>query len=848
MKLRKLISVIAALAMIISIAPVTFAAAPVTSDEYGGAYGYEIPTSADVLVLSSDITINLTKETIYWTGTAGSKEPKFISVNGGTTWKSYKFGIGADESGGKTIAKLLDRGGNISLTDDYDKKTKTTGASVWTFGEIGVRPRAPRAKVYYNPQTTTFDNGTWTLMIDGSAIDASAADKLNIALLGADKKNPAGTEKAWGKFESGKTSVPVMVGSKPDEKLKYLLRTAPTGTTPASKPVKLSVSTLIKAPALKPDFAKNVIKGKADIVFGTPTVTTAAVANADGVITTGAKFDKEAFAAFDGSAALGVTAPLAAESTPLDKDSARIGLDISGLYATAGSDNETFNIGARFVANGKKPASEVQGISIPRLAKLTAAQTGISITKTAVTAKTGFELWNDDTDKWVTSLKNEVDTFEVRQKGSAKYNVKTNVSTGRVTSNSVWFTVLTEEDTKGAEYFSGAEVADKPLADPFGLSWRVPAAKTELSISDVLAVSAATPITITFPAAGTATPATTGGSITYTVTTSKVNDLTFEDDGAFDATTGTLTLNYKNTLPAGEYSVKVTAMDGKKVLPTVYVPVIRITVKDDRTTLTLPKKYEIEPLFSHNETTFETYLGNAILAEIEAAIDAAITALNKKPTENADAITDLTALKSSNGIEIDVDSVDATIASGTFDAKPVKAEVNIKISGNYKIKLSGTQPTVTNAQVGGNGVTAAGNGRVFNLKFTWATPQKTMIKAADILASGNTGVPVVPGTTPTDAFKALTVYPNFDNAALAVTLDRNGILSPGAVLTIVSTYTAEAQYTFKGTDLLSGNFDDVIKGSQVGVESTQTVSASGDRLVVTYKIKFGTAPASSPTP
>ncbi|GHV34214.1 hypothetical protein FACS18949_09850 [Clostridia bacterium] len=816
MNTKKAAALIAAFAIAFTLAPAGLAALD-TSEDYGQAYGYNASPEQAVVVKSDGaepIVIDLTRETAYWDVAAGAKSPAFISLDGGSKWKAYKYGVGADANNGKTIAKLLDRGGSIVMTTALDRKTKQPAdeATTWTFGDIDKRPKAPKLKVYYNIQTgVPTGSGTWSPSIGGAAISASDAALLNVALAGADKKSPAGSDKAWGRFENG-GEVPVLQapGTKAGAKLAYLVRTAPVGGTPASKAVKLTVSTLLKAPALKPDFKKDVIKGKANISLGTPVA--------------GSKAEMSAFnSASDTS--LGVTAPGASESGVMDKDAAKAGLDIGKLYATKGADTDMYSVAARYAATGKKPASEVQVITLPRLPQLAAAQVaGYNLSKTAVTAKTGYELWDDEKDRWVASLKN-VDSFEIRQKAGARYDAKKNITTGKVASNSVKFDLVTDDNDN--------YIATTLKSDEFGFSFNAPAAGTELKMENILQVSGSAELALTLAPMGTNLP--DGKALTDITYTIETTALTYEGksygffkesdtDQAKHPTfnNGALKLYYDKTILPGTYSVRITAKIGGKAMPTAYIPIFKITVTEDRTALVLPSAYEIDsPTLGGVKADFAI----AVKTAIEAAFDSADQGK-----------IDVAAAISGTGTS------GANFTDGT-----IIADITISLTGNYDTKLSSKAvPKITGDTLGGpkptvagDGITFAGRNREFKLKLTWTQPRKTLIMATGNITNAN---PVdVSSATSMSEFTP-SVLPSIANTIAAVDLNPGqGKPGKGATATVEVTYTAEAGYTFVDTDIKATDFNGLLlgAGSSQGTTASVTLKNNGGTLVATYKITIG---------
>ncbi|GHU38119.1 hypothetical protein FACS1894105_11500 [Clostridia bacterium] len=546
------------------------ATAAVTSAEFASVYRYTIPSGNPHGIVSTggntQIAIDLDNETIYWATAVGTVvttvpavTPRFISIDGGA-FKAYSFGVGTvvSGSGAKDAAKLLDKGGVIVLTSALgEDKAPASDAITWTFPELKERPKLSKEKVWYTEQdlAAAVNDGKWTFAIDNSAVTDLGV--YNIAFAASDKKSPIGTDKKWGKFIDNTGAVVISSPAKPGTKLTFLARIAPTNDTPASKSKKFGVSTLIKAPSLKPDFKKEIIKGKAGVAI-------LSVGGFTGVL--------------------------------FDKDTAKDGIKL-GATGAAGIAPYGATLEVRSVANGKKPASEIATLALPSLNNLSAAELikAISTIKgSSVKVSKGYEIATDD-EKWKTSVKDQK-SISIRQANTAKWDAKKGSANGNIASNTASFTFTEGEDSKGKPVYSNP----KPTHDPYGISYSLPTTawgnvdlvstnNTDLSIT-LPKVTGVADATITaakavVTAAGTGTWRVNGTSVLANAapTSTFVPDtgvITLKK-GDF-AKPGTYTLSIVPTAGAGATEAQLKAL--ADVVKILYIPTITVIVKDTSAT------------------------------------------------------------------------------------------------------------------------------------------------------------------------------------------------------------------------------------------------------------------------
>ncbi|MDR1735940.1 MAG: hypothetical protein LBR85_03615 [Oscillospiraceae bacterium] len=350
------------------------------------------------------------------------------SLDGGTKWKTGSIG----SAEGADISKLLNKEMTLVLTTSYDKKAKgpsvgvakadavlnadgtektpavenVDAALVVTLPKINARPKMDKYVVNYAiaADATGVTAGGWVL----AAKEATVATKkgLQVAVAGSDKKTPAVTilddkgtpnnaeddeTATWGQFPdpdvvsgtevSGINVKPLPEGGKP-EKTIYLARIAPVGDgavyTPGSKAAKYNVTSEIKAPKLKADYKKELIKTKVGISWF----------EADVVTYTGgteATTDDETFFT------------VGTVSTFTDKEKAKTGISLAATATTDALYGET--LGFYTAATAKKAASAIQVYNVAPRGVLVSEALSPSKGKLKIDTKK-YEVYDKVKQKW----------------------------------------------------------------------------------------------------------------------------------------------------------------------------------------------------------------------------------------------------------------------------------------------------------------------------------------------------------------------------------------------------------------------------------------------------------------
>lgn len=176
------------------------------------------------------------------------------SIDGGVTWKA---GTPVDKDG--TVSKFLNNGGTLVLTNVYDKKIKKPGdkAVIFTFEPVAKRPKANEERLNVNYAILADNSGStygaWTLAVRGA--NSYTIDGYEVSS-SSDSKKP---DSDWTEFP--KEGIQVSAS-----KQVYFIRKAPVKGVVnrlASKPFKVTTLPVQKAPSIKPDYKKELIKGKA---------------------------------------------------------------------------------------------------------------------------------------------------------------------------------------------------------------------------------------------------------------------------------------------------------------------------------------------------------------------------------------------------------------------------------------------------------------------------------------------------------------------------------------------------------------------------------------------------------
>ncbi|GHV33820.1 hypothetical protein FACS18949_08720 [Clostridia bacterium] len=333
-----------------------FGAAPTIADDG------KVPFSGDVsLSGTAALYVDLVAgKLVNDNGAGGATVVKFFdakgySLDGGTKWKK---GYPAD----KDIEKLIKKGGVLKLTDKANNKGEpfvpeadaTGDAAIAgnevTFDEIAETPAKLKLVADYSGGADAAGGpGTWTVrdkneeaMYDTANLQVAYSANGKVA-----SKFDADQTAIWMGFNAGELKVaPTAATAKPASKV-YLVRTAPTKDgdkyVPASPITKIKVSDQIKAPKLKPDYKKEVIKNKKDTYVWIGTNTSINVA---GNPTATAGTDKVTFSV---NGNFFITS---------DKDEAKKPLDISNALTNK------YAVKVWVGPTAKKPSSVIQVITL----------------------------------------------------------------------------------------------------------------------------------------------------------------------------------------------------------------------------------------------------------------------------------------------------------------------------------------------------------------------------------------------------------------------------------------------------------------------------------------------------
>lgn len=480
--------------------------------------------ASKVISDAAKYTLNMETEKLD-VATGGGKdfEVAGFSVDGGAKWKT---GAPSD----KDIKSLFDKGGTLVLTNLLDSKKKivegkansakegedsnaVVGSILLTFSKIEKRAKDTKLTVNYLIYAAEGENGSWTLTSkNATAIKATDLDILQIVQPADNKK--VGADDKYANFP---TSYCVEVNDIGDNgkvaKSTYFIRTKPYENGgkyyPATKGYKVSVSSAIKAPAVKPDYKKEVIKPKA------------------GMTINGVEYTKAT-----------------AKSDPYD-----IADELD-----SGSSIEVY-----MAATAKKPRSAIMTVTLaPRASAPDASAIEVDASKGKAKLAKGFEVWDGAKKKWGGLPKiSKTTDVEVRAKTSAKQGKEG--PSGDAASESVTITLTwgvydeeknksgiieatlkngggdepgtdTDTDKVSAVKASLTSVALKPDA-PASADYTEATAKTAIE-AKANALKGETTLTFTY---GTFTAASGGtdGSLEVTVAI-KLNDA--------EATTGKLTV------------------------------------------------------------------------------------------------------------------------------------------------------------------------------------------------------------------------------------------------------------------------------------------------------------------
>jgi hypothetical protein len=363
------------------------------------------------------------------------------SING-TSWSSLPE---ADENGKISIEAVFNKTmSNLKFTTALEKNKPVQGAIVWTIGKVASRPATPKLKVFY-PADTADNINMWTVT---GATDLS---KLMVTTAFGNKKTPDRAENIfisdveswedWETFDSAGYPVAELPETDKVAYAYYIAKTAPVigdnltdpktrKITPASKIVKLKVSSEIKPPKVTVDYKKEIVKMKANYAYrmwGEET---------DAVI--------------------------------LNKTNAKAGIkfkDLFGMeYKEITETNLKKEIEVYIAATGKKPRStSIQVIVNGPKAFEGLPESGFDSYKHKYKLPKGLEVWDKNKSKWVTSIKITGNiTLDVRERGKAKYDAsdsEANLKAGTRTASIVkkydiiWGEYNTTKLIKGTDDF-----------------------------------------------------------------------------------------------------------------------------------------------------------------------------------------------------------------------------------------------------------------------------------------------------------------------------------------------------------------------------------------------------------
>ncbi|MCL2030233.1 MAG: hypothetical protein FWG93_01675 [Oscillospiraceae bacterium] len=470
----------------------------------------------------STITIDFVEETIYWTGAAPTKAPAMVSFDAGGKWTALKFSIGTAAEPGD-FSKFLNKEATVWLTDAWDAKNKepqkavaaaegveaVAAANIWKFTKNDARPKFDKFSIDYATYAGTGENfggnGQWTLKKAGT-LEITA---LQIGYSTDKGKNVLG----WGKFPAAEGLNVVAGATKPGEKLSFVARVAPTANSAGSKGKKFGVSTLTKAPALKLDYKKNLLKLKAGTVIfdATPVM--------DGEEVIGFEQGAEVTGLKAGTADFTMT-------KPADK------ADVSvkpGLTFAPGAEAKHYSV--RVAPTEKKPASEMQLITVAPASAVYEVDAAVTRSKMSFKLPKAYEaaLWADrekPETKWKSSIKvTGAGVYAVRLKNTAKYNAKTNETIGNTTSDNLILDIAVGKVTQGKKEVDAVTAAvylgQSKDASPVGTGSAAEAAVYISAAEMARTVKVDASNKTTNEAAVTVTPIikeTVEGSVTYSVT------------------------------------------------------------------------------------------------------------------------------------------------------------------------------------------------------------------------------------------------------------------------------------------------------------------------------------------
>ncbi|MDR1735939.1 MAG: hypothetical protein LBR85_03610, partial [Oscillospiraceae bacterium] len=411
---------IAAILAVGMLIPSAFAAAGIPSDltavpaSFDHNIDYERALDEDYKLTTTknpQIYIDMAQERLFVEAgaLAEGKSIVAISYNGGVKWTR----IGGIPDSGLDISKALNKGGMFRVTTSLDAKGKgivTEGddkSDVYEFPSIDKRPKVERWMVNFSKyaDASGATTGQWALTVKNSndalnltyQIASSASKKTpdrvyfqNGALYeGTNPETVTGLVPAdWGYFKVGEgINIKPMTGTKVT-KTTYLIRTAPTKTTPASKVKKVNISGQGKTVKFKADYKKEYIKLKDNARLFAGNLTELVE---NDTASTVVSYDKE-------SAKTGYVLD---DKKTADKYGQTLSIWIGATMKKAATKPLEYNVAARSVMNEKQPTFTASKVSID--------------TKV-------FEVYNETKGTWSTTVPKvtEDTTFQIRAKATAK--------------------------------------------------------------------------------------------------------------------------------------------------------------------------------------------------------------------------------------------------------------------------------------------------------------------------------------------------------------------------------------------------------------------------------------------
>ena len=318
--------------------------------------------------------INMTQEKLVTDMTI-----KCYSTDGGSKWKEAKSALND-----KGFQKLLKKGMTFAIADKWDSKEKApaSDAVILTFPQTEKQATKPKFKIDYVTYADATGETTGQFILtdaEGTAYTANALrSTYEIGIASGKSLN----EDGYGVWPVNGGLTIAKVESNKVQKTVYYVRVAATTTTPASKEVKVSVAGQQKAPNLKIDYKKEVIKGKEGLTIR-----------------------------------CGETYLVKNISKEDAKDSLK---EISiATYLTVG-ERAVFDIWQS--ATAKKPASAIQTIeAAARAAAATSSADVVTLSKGKLALKKGYEAYDTDKQKWGGLPKIEAScVISIRKKADAK--------------------------------------------------------------------------------------------------------------------------------------------------------------------------------------------------------------------------------------------------------------------------------------------------------------------------------------------------------------------------------------------------------------------------------------------